>query len=343
MFPVVQEELIRAKTDIHRSSGGKSGYFQGRNVRESLNQLRVSLNRSLLLPKIDNENDEEVNVGEDDINQLRQQINELYSSCEGYFKDVSASEDCAPFYSVDETCDADMTSGDEVEKEEVTSEQTFSHLYHEDNIASTDNTKGIKSTFRDSISISSCCQSPILDEPPLSESPKIRNTQKKSMTISSSCLGSWKNVAESTTSSSNEHIRSSLKSSKVLPGPTQSLAASLQRGLQIIDYHQRNSALNKSSASFSFDHLTLTPCPEIDNIDSAMHTIQERPSSDEASTTSLLCASCLKKISSQDSNEVQDSLKSSIDVVENTKEVPKVCISGLIFTKVFLFLLLVSG
>jgi len=78
--------------------------------------------------------------------------------------------------------------------------------------------------------------------------------------ISSSYLGSWNNVAETSTFSNKvlskpfkqgDHVQSSLQSSKA-----ESLAASLQKGLQIIDYHQQNSALNKSSTSFSFEHLT---------------------------------------------------------------------------------------
>ncbi|KAK7320334.1 hypothetical protein VNO77_29723 [Canavalia gladiata] len=335
----LKEELIRAKADVRSSDGSKNGYFQVHNVRESLNQLRVSLNRSLLLPRDDNDTDEEVNVDEEDIRQLRQQIDELYSSCEGYPKDISVSEDCVQYYSVAENCDSDMISGDEIEKEEVCSGEMRSKLCHEESegsantlyasaddfVCTTNTSRAIKSSFRDSISVSSCSRSPILQEPQLSESPKIRNTQRKSVAYSSSCLGSWNNVAEENLNSSKdileqslkqgEQMRSSLRSSKVFPGPAESLAASLQRGLQIIDYHQRNSALNKSSASFSFEHLTLTPCPEIDKGDSCDQKMQQqRKYSVDERTTTLLCESCRKKI--LDSSEVQDSLKSQIDTAE---------------------------
>ncbi|QHN85558.1 uncharacterized protein DS421_16g538450 [Arachis hypogaea] len=100
----------------------------------------------------------------------------------------------------------------------------------------------------------------------------------------------------------DEHIRSLLHSSKVLLGPTESLGASLQRGLQIIDSHQRNSALSKSSASFSFE--CLTPCQEIDK--------GKRFSIDEGSTN-LLCESCRRKISNVESKEAH------IDKVEVDK------------------------
>ncbi|KAE9584110.1 putative plus-end-directed kinesin ATPase [Lupinus albus] len=327
-----QEELIRAKADGHSSFGSINELFQGHNVRESLNQLRVSLNRSLLLPHIDNSTDEEVHVDEEDIRQLRQQIDELYNSCEENPKEISVSEDCVQYYSVDDSCDTDKISG---EKEEICSGEMSSRLCHEDSVvsgntlyASVDDlesissaSRAIKSTFRDSISVSSCYRSPILEEPPLSESPKIRSTKRKSqMSLSSSCLGSWNNVAVENLSSNEDvlgqpfiqgdHLRSSLRSSKVLPGPTESLAASLQRGLQIIDYHQQNSALTKSSVSFSFGRSILTCCPETD---------MGEKSSIDGRTPNLLCESCRKKISDQDSSEVEDSLKPSID----TDKVPK--------------------
>ncbi|XP_014505122.1 kinesin-like protein KIN-12F isoform X1 [Vigna radiata var. radiata] len=326
----LKEELIRAKAEVRCSDGIKNGYFQGRNVRDSLNQLRVSLNRSILLPCIDKDTDEEVNVDEEDIRQLRQQIDELYHSCEGNPTNISVGEDSVQFYSVAEICDADMTGGDEIEIEEEgcfedtlckpcpeESEGSTTVLYTSaDDFASTANaSRSIKSTFRDSISVSSCGRSPILEEPPLSESPKIKNVQRKSVAYTSSCLGSWNNVAEENFSSSKEgeKMRLSLRSSKVFPGPTESLAASLQRGLQIIDYHQRNSTLNKSSASFSFDHLTLRPCSEIDKDDSGDQVTQQKKYSVDESTATLLCEPCRKRICNQDTTEVQGNVKSRIE------------------------------
>ncbi|XP_017408795.1 kinesin-like protein KIN-12F [Vigna angularis] len=278
----LKEELIRAKYDVYSSAGSKEGYFQGPNARESLNQMRVSLNRSLLLSNIDRDTGERVNVSKDDIQQLRQHIDELDNSSEGNPKDMY----------VNENCDADTTSVDEIEKDEVCCGKTLS------------------------ISVNSCNQFPVLAGPQLSESPKFSKTQRKSLAISSSYLGSWNNVAESSTFNNNmldkpfkqgehvqssvqgEHLQSSVQSSKV-----ESLAASLQKGLQIIDYHQHNSALNKSSSSFSFEHLTLTPCLDIDKAESCDQTIPQKASSDEVA--SFLCASCRTKISSQDSSLVQ--------------------------------------
>lgn len=306
-----QEELIRAK-EVHSSAGSKDRFFQGHNAKESLNQMRVGLNRSLLLSNIDSDTDEHVNVNEDDVRQLRQQIDELDSSCEGNLKDISVNEDCVQFHSVEENCDADTNSGDETEKDEVFCGKTLSNP-----------SRATKSPFKDGISVNSCNQSPILAGPQLSESPKFSKTQRKSVAISSSYLGSWNNVAGSSTFSNNvvpfkqgEHVQSSLQSSKA-----ESLAASLQKGLQIIDSHQQNSALNKSSTSFSFEHLTLTPCVEIDKAESYDQTVQQRPSSDEVTAT-FLCASCQTNISSHDSIAKENVMVKSI---MKEKELENVC------------------
>ncbi|KAI9186654.1 hypothetical protein LWI28_019602 [Acer negundo] len=322
----LKEELIRAKSDACNSVRSRNGYLKGRNVRDSLNQLRVSLNRSLILPRIDNDLEEEVNVDEEDVKELRQQLDKLHNSDEESSRDPTDNRDPDYFSSAEESFDADLMSEDDINCqevhafEEINLEIPQNELPHKENITSSDNlsvddhntSRSINSAFRNSISISSCRQSSILQDPPLSESPKIGNI-RKSMAISSSYLASQNNVTESSKSDDDalrqslkqsENIRSSLQSSKIFPGPAESLAVSLQRGLQIIDYHQRNSASSRSSVAFSFEHLTLKPCPEVDEANASVQT------SDGPSASSL-CASCRQKIDNN-SNEVQDSLKTLI-------------------------------
>lgn len=295
----MQEELIRAKSDVNSV---KNGYFNGRNVRESLNQLRVSLNRSLILPRIDNELEEEVKVDEHDVAELRQQLDKLQSS-----KDLSDDKDSVLYSSVEEFHDADLMSEDlvcprENDLEEIDLPPKESITTSSDDTP-TNTSRPINHAFRGSISISSC-RHPILQDPTISESPKIGNILRKSLAISSP-LASQNHMSESSKSDvlreslkQSEHIRSSLRSSKMFPGATESLAASLQRGLQIIDSHQRSSASNISSVAFSFEHLTLKPCPEVDKANAEEKDVP-------------LCASCREKIENN-SNDVQDSLKTWI-------------------------------
>jgi kinesin family member 15 len=68
-----------------------------------LNLLRVSLNRSLILPQIDLESDDEMQADEEDVSELCAQINNLHSSSDNAtLKDVLESGDDEP---VDELSD----------------------------------------------------------------------------------------------------------------------------------------------------------------------------------------------------------------------------------------------
>ncbi|KAL5548545.1 hypothetical protein UlMin_003776 [Ulmus minor] len=302
----LKEELIRAKSTGSNSVAIKQGYFQGRNVRDSLNQLRVSLNRSLLLPRIDNELDEEVHFDECDVKDLQQQLEKLRNSFEDSVREPSNSRDSIQLA---ESCvsEDDMIDAEETELENVSMETSEDELPSKDNTVTS---RAINSEFRNSISISSFRPS-ILQEPMLSESPKIGKNQRKSGVISSSYSVGQNNDAENSkiksdvsrqSHSQGEYIHSSLRSSKIFPGPAESLAASLQRGLDVIDYHQRNSASNKSQVAFSFEHLTLQPCPEVDKAN--------------ASSQTFLCSSCQREVQKSDTDEVQDSLKTWIVPVD---------------------------
>ncbi|PON43304.1 Kinesin-like protein [Parasponia andersonii] len=308
----LKEELIRAKSSAN-SVVSKPGYFQGRNVRDSLNQLRVSLNRSLLLPRIDHESDEELHIDEDDVKELQQQLDKLRKSCEENVRDRSCDVDSIQLA---ESCETDLMSEDDITGlEEMDTEEIDLEKSQTDNVTLTDDIRGslitsraVNSDFRSSISITSC-RPAILQEPTLSESPKIGKNQRKSVVVSASYSVGQKNVAENShiksdglrqSLSQTENIRSSLRSSKIFPGLAESLAASLQRGLDIIENHQRNSASNKSSVAFSFEHLTLQPCPEVDKANSP------------GQTQTFICASCRGQVQKKDSDEVQDSLKTWI-------------------------------
>ncbi|GMP52241.1 hypothetical protein CsSME_00018141 [Camellia sinensis var. sinensis] len=314
----LKEELIRAKSSEYNSMGSNYGYTKSRSVRESLNQLRLSLNRSLILPHLDNECNEEVIVNEDDVRELRVQLDNLHSSCEENTKDVDDNKHSIQFSSVEESYDTDFTSEyygsclEEGEIEETSLEKSRTELRPEASVSSVDNfpsepntSRTVDTAFRRSISINSSLHSLALQEPALSESPKIGNNQRKSIIFASSTLLASENIVSESSKfdsgalrqshKSIDHIRSSLRSSKIFPGPTESLAASLQRGLQIIDSHQQNSTSNKSSLAFSFEHLALKPCSTVDKANDSVQTLpEERPSSD-GSSASFLCASCQRR------------------------------------------------
>lgn len=324
-----QEELIRAKSNVRISAASQNRYFQEQNVRESLNQLRVSLNRSLILTSTDNDSDEYMNVDEDDISEICQHLDKLHN----YEEDMgglSVNRDSIQFYSMDESCETDSMDADS-EFKEIRMEKPWNELLLKANDASEDTFVSACNTLTAvdlaSIrrnSISSCCQSPVLQDPTLAESPKIGNSNRKSMNLFSH-LGSQSSVSESSkfnlevlrqSLKQGEQIKSSMQSSKTCIGPTETLAASLRRGLEIIDRHQQNSAANKSLVSFSFEHLRLKPCSEVDKANASVQTLPEEKGSLNGPFVSFLCASCQQIIAEKYSNGIQDSLRTWIAAVD---------------------------
>ncbi|KFK39338.1 hypothetical protein AALP_AA3G231400 [Arabis alpina] len=269
---LLKEELIRAKADTCHSVGSKKDHFGAKNARGNLNQLRVSLNRSLMLPKIDDD-EEEITVDEDDVKELHQQIKSLRGSFNKKLKQLPASREsvCSSFvtaFGESELMDDDEIFSDEIETEEKDLDESFKEYVGDS--AATANKPTEKSRINEyasenSLSINPCRQSSILHEPIQSESPKIRDSLRKSIALSSSCLRDQNSLAQSIRSvclAESQHIRSSLRGSKIFTGSTESLAASLRRGLDIID-SPLNPASNRCSVSLSSDNLTMQPSTEI--------------------------------------------------------------------------------
>lgn len=316
---LVQEELIRAKSNASDSVVNHS-YFKGRCARESLNQLRHSLNRSLILPCIDNEC-EEVCANENDVKELQVQIDRLHGARE---EDISTEDGCET-----DVTSEQFVSCSESETEEISSEGTLTESLHPHRVSAINNLQDIDKedstgnycAVRSSILINARRQSEVLQEPTFSESPKIKNSPRKSLVLSANSLADHK-VAENTCKKSesvrqSNQMQSSLRSSRAFPGPTESLAASLRRGLEIIDNHQRNS-LNRSAVSFSFEHLALQACPEVDKSSASAQTLPGDKDSPEAPSVAFLCRNCQQR-GNVSSAEVEDSLKTWMVPIDEAK------------------------
>ena len=64
----------------------------------------------MILPPIDNDSDEEVNVDEDDVREIRQHVDKLHSSSEENIRDKPVSRDSIQFYSMEESGETDSIS-----------------------------------------------------------------------------------------------------------------------------------------------------------------------------------------------------------------------------------------
>ncbi|PIN26986.1 Kinesin (SMY1 subfamily) [Handroanthus impetiginosus] len=321
----LKEELMRAKSSTCNSiSSSNHGYFRGGNVRKSLNKLRVSLNRSLILPSIDNDPEENLCINEDDVKELRLHINKIRGSHEDNLKEDSENGESTLLYSAEGcetefTCEHYISCSEESENEEINSTETQTEMPFPDNIASLDKPDKISETSiaidpssRNSLSINGCHQSTVLQDPVFSESPKIKSSQRKSLVFESNHLPvqedavqTSKNVDVMRQSHQPDNIKSSLRSSRIFAGPTESLAASLHRGLQIIDYQERNSAPARSSISFSFEHLALKPCLSGHKTNASVQTSVEEGSPSFQLSATFVCTKC----QGRETNEADGILK----------------------------------
>ncbi|KAF9616283.1 hypothetical protein IFM89_029059 [Coptis chinensis] len=305
----LKEELIKAKSGGSSSLDCNSRYFKGRNARESLNQLRVSLNRSIIIPRIDDDSEEEIIVDEKDVKELCIQLDNLRSSGEENFQDAYEETECFQESSFEENSDPIMTNNPSC------SIATCSDIDTDIPIACRKTSSNLDPTIRSSLSLMSCQLPSVLQEPTFSESPKIEKMQKKVKSSSLNVAGAERYVTATSNFSPevlrqsvkvSDQIRSSLRSSKIFSSPTESLAASLHRGLQIIDDHQRASASSKLSLALSFEHLAIKPGQAVNQTDASVQTLSPKQTLIDAPATYSICTTCKQAINELD--EVNGSL-----------------------------------
>ncbi|KAL3851153.1 hypothetical protein ACJIZ3_013035 [Penstemon smallii] len=331
----LKEELMRAKSSACNSLSSNDGSFSGRNVRESLNQLRLSLNRSLILPRINNDSEEDLCINENDVKELRLQIDNISNSQEVNIKEDSENGENTLLYSAEGcetnlTCEHYLSCSEESEDEEIDSGETHTEE-QPNNIPSVDgpdtiskNSIAVDPPLTKSLSISGCHQS-FLQDPVLSESPKIKSSPRKSLAFQDNAVRTSNNIDVLRQSHQADQIRSSLRSSRIFPGPTETLAASLQRGLQIIDYHQKNSASTRSSVSFSFEHLALKPCVSADKVNASVQTSPEDVASSEGEDSSKTWMVGVDESCRLASHETKELEKDLALAIQREKEVNGIC------------------
>ncbi|CAH8275252.1 unnamed protein product [Arabidopsis lyrata] len=287
----LKEELIRTKSDGYKPDGSKSGHF----ARDSLSQLRVSISKSLLMssPKRDESEGKEMNVDRDNDGEDVLELNKHIEKLHGSYDSVHSSFASASCYEADSMSEDD---DDDVCSEDLDKPKHGNHKdadFVDDDPSQPDNV-GFD-TAGSSISIRSQLPTCILEEPIFSESPKFKNVQK-SVAASTKFSASLRNVSESFNIGDMKVNEISPSMSKKLSGPTDSIAASLQRGLQIIDYHQGSSLSKSSSVSFSFGHMALKPCAEVDNLNASVQSFRKDKAPEGGLSSILLCLSCRKKV-----------------------------------------------
>ncbi|KAK8939110.1 Kinesin-like protein KIN12B [Platanthera zijinensis] len=295
----LKEELIRAKSCGSSHFVSTDGYSKWPNTRENLNNLRRSLNRSLFLPSVGSDPEVDMDVDEEDVRELWVQLNDLHSSVEEQDKDFTAKDSVHTLLS-DGMIDAEMDS-------RVNQSSSITHTETESKEECIE--EPVPEIKNPTISLRlMLVENNQLEEPEFCASPKVdSNILNKSPLDAKKPSESLKFFVPEKESVNDkiDPIRSSLQSSKV--NPIESLAASLHRGLQIIEYHQQNSAPKRSPDVLSFEHLALT---------------SYHPGMKEVSTA-FLCSACKKQATNNEKQvencgpaTIEETLEGGIDASE---------------------------
>lgn len=178
------------------------------------------------------------------------------------------------------------------------------------------------------LSVVPCEVQTVLQSPTSSISPRVNNqTSRKSLRISSTSPASKKDLSEdmnfgadnlklsftpSLRGSANEL---SARTSKNALASTEQLAASLHRGLQIMDSHQQNSVLRRSSLRFSFKPIEIKPFLSADKVNVGVQTYFEEAEVLEDSSA-FVCNYCKTrtKLECKDADDITELQLVPVDV-----------------------------
>ncbi|XP_057430385.1 kinesin-like protein KIN-12B isoform X2 [Lotus japonicus] len=306
----LRDELHRIKANGYNpldSTGGHSAAW----IRRSLNLLQSSLKRPSPLSRVDDDGDEEMEIDEEGIedydgvscnaNMLnnRNMVAENDNGMNTDDQDLAQSKEKHTPGFFDSKCLNEESPGGVVQS-------SFSSAVGESDIgdfagfsapnASTDSPSATVSCVSPAgLNIDKDALSPVLKSPTPSVSPRI-STSRKSLRTSSGLSPSDDIHAESDLgiSTGNQRSSSNALSSQTAPNfltKTENLAASIRHGLEIIDSHNRNPALRRSSYRFSLRPRESKLILPVDKVDVGVQTFLDDNRVEEDSAL-FTCSSC---------------------------------------------------
>ncbi|GLJ26808.1 hypothetical protein SUGI_0523170 [Cryptomeria japonica] len=357
---LLKDELVRMQSnDNTQVTSSCGGYSTGWNARRSFNILRLSLNCSPTVQHADANSDEDMEIDED-VEKSDCELGNKSKVLDETLKDLqnSSSRDkvtaqletqkpsennkAKPRSSQEVTKEGEPPSdaallgiscvgkNDAAKNPTLCSTKEHSKSTH-DTLINNSARKPLNKQSP-SLSILPSDLSPTFQCPTFSMSPRIEDNRRnlnKSMQwspLSPSVQG--ENSIQGSELRKSYNIQSSIQSNKtlsspcrILSSPTETLAASLHRGLQIIDNHQQNSALRKSSVRFSFKTLDAKLFNTVDKVDVGVQTSAEKSTASTSPIAELLC-SCNKLDTTQQppvGESMQDKSKWQLIAIDEPK------------------------
>ncbi|MCL7024787.1 hypothetical protein MKW94_007813, partial [Papaver nudicaule] len=315
----LKDELLRMKANAHPAAAGSNGgYSTSWNARRSLNILKMSLNQPMTLPHIDDDSDEEMEIDEEAVELLCNEVEKNISERE----EADVNMEVCPLERISEEAvenhmvinnqvkDVEDPTDEKLQEGESTCKtvvENHSILVDGGSVdASVSKTSVFCSPSPDlssNLSIVSSEASPVLHSPPLSVSPRVNESSRKSLKTLTMLSASQKDLAEEQNLGLEDLPRKSVKckslsvqtSTNGLP-QTEHLAASLHRGLQIIDSHRQSKAFGRSSFRFSYKPAELKPLlPTVDKVDVGVQTVSVEYEEPVEDASEFLCSNCKGK------------------------------------------------
>ncbi|KAJ4968278.1 hypothetical protein NE237_014979 [Protea cynaroides] len=165
------------------------------------------------------------------------------------------------------------------------------------------------SVIPSNLSIVPCENSIVLQSPTLSVSPRVNNSSMKGFKTTSMLSSSQRNLKENNSLDPEDlHLSfaPSTKTSKNSLSSTEYLAASLHRGLQVIDNHIQSSALRRSTFRFSCKPVDMKPLLPVDKVDVGVQTLFRDPGPLQVDSSAFVCSKCKSRASQVESKEAND-------------------------------------
>ncbi|XP_010512704.1 PREDICTED: kinesin-like protein KIN-12B isoform X2 [Camelina sativa] len=185
------------------------------------------------------------------------------------------------------------------------------------------------------LSINPVSASPVLIPPTESVSPKIRNSRKSLRTTSMSTASqkdieranqSTTEVVEPSPAMSTEMLNLysalSAKKNEAFPVPTRQLAASLHRGMKLLDSYRQSTAHRRSTFRLSHKALACKPSTVLSKTDVGVQTYPEADIIVEENPKEALCSKC--KCSAEcEAQDISDTSNLQLVPIDNSEDSEK--------------------
>ncbi|GFP94193.1 kinesin-like protein kin12b [Phtheirospermum japonicum] len=325
---VLREVIRQLRDELHRMKGnhdqtGENGaYATGWSARRSLNLLRFSLNRPMMLPPAEDDSDEEMEIVDTDEAMPAIPETSAFSPEQGC-EDTDVNMEDEAFETVGknksniisdgQSEDGQCTPSDsgklpnvDLSKKPVEQCPLMQLSADTENISEKP-TDCIDDGDASDLSIVPIDLPPVLKSPTLSVSPRLSSSRKSlrtSSTITASQIfptqSNSKAAKASVPKPSNSMSLHSFSNRKSCFASTEHLAATLHRGLEIIESQRVSPALRRSSFRFSCLPQDVKAVLPIVKVDVGVQTVCRDDESMDRDTLEPLCSKCKTTICQQE-------------------------------------------